>query len=297
MKMIKEPSKFGISKYMDVRATRVAGDGSTLGKIMSLNDLSPLVPSFSARGVREYQKQYVIATQGKEAVYAYLPEMEESDERSGGASLAGVENAIMQAGKSGIVSQDNDHRAHFVTHMAVATNIIEQIQQQQMTPIDAERVFAVLIPHMDEHWQFLASNPLEVEFVQKLQDPWKQVGEYARLNRKNAGEMLKAQIRQQQQEQQQQQDAMTEQQRKDWIAQKEQRRKDVESEEKMERNREQSETRGEIMREKVIKDSDTKRLKVQLEANSDQPEDQTLEQNREQLRDIGGETPAPYDIE
>ena len=48
-----------------------------------------------------------------------------------GASLAGVENAIMQDGKSPIFSADNEHRSHIVTHLALGTEIITQLQQQK----------------------------------------------------------------------------------------------------------------------------------------------------------------------
>lgn len=293
-----------LPKHLRVRATRVAGDGSTLARIMGLQELMAVAGDFGPKEAREYKREWIMATMGPEYISAFMPTAEESDEYAGGASLAGVENAIMKtSGESALFSRDNEHQSHFATHMALATNIIQTIQQQQMDPVSADKIFSVLIPHLAEHYNAVAQSPLAQGFVAKVKKAFEQVTEYARLNRKNAGAMIQAQIRKQQEAEAAQQQVLSEQELKNVQAQNEEKRKDLKVMSQVQRAKEASDTRAEIMREKVRKDSQNQKLKIQLDhqnkmiENEGGVETNTLQENRELLSDINGETPAPYDME
>ena len=183
-----------------VRAARAAGDGSLVGLKMAMQDFAPMVSTLGPKGRAAFQRMAVIADFGPEYIETFLSDSQVPDEAQAGASLAGLENAIMEIGKSPVFDLANEHESHFVTHMALGEMTIQRIQQQQMSPIDADKVFSVLIPHMMEHWQALSQNIFEQPFLDKMKKPWDQLADYAKLNRKNAAAQYQAQIRKEQEQ-------------------------------------------------------------------------------------------------
>jgi hypothetical protein len=290
--------------YVKVKAARAAGDGSLVGIKMALQDFAPMVSSLGPKGRLAFQRMAVIADFGPEYIETFLGDSMTKDESRGGASLAGVENAVMQMAKSPVFSLDNEHEAHFVTHMALGELTIQAIQQQQTNAIEADKIFSVLIPHMMEHWQAMAQNIFEQDFIKQMKKPWDQLSDYARLNRKNAGAQLQAQIKKEQEQQQQTQQAMTDEQLATMKAVNAEKRADMKISSQLQRADEANKTRADIMKEKVTLDADTNRLKVRLEAQNKSiaeqdkaVENMPLEEARSQLTQLNGITPAPYDIE
>lgn len=290
--------------YVKVRAARAAGDGSVVGLKMALQDFAPMVSTLGPKGKQEFQRLAVIADFGADYIPTFLSDSLVKDEARGGASLAGVENAIMQLSQSPVFSLDNEHESHFVTHMALGNNTIEQIQQQQLSPVEADKIFTVLIPHNMLHWDALSQNRFEQSFVQEWKKPWEQLLDYARLNRKNAGAQLQAQIRKQQQDQEKTQQVMTDEQRKDFQAVRAEARADRKVASQVERAKEANITRGEVMKQKVQEDAAIGKMRAQLDhsvntlkAQNDAVKDLTLEEASSELSKINGVTPAPYDIE
>lgn len=292
----------GSPKYFYVRASRAGGDGSTLGLIMGMDILAPMASGFSSQGMRNYQKDYVRAVMGQDYVNRYLGEVE-PDSVSEGASEAQLENIAMKAGESPLFSPDNAQRAHITVHMELLRYIMETRMQQQLSALQADKMFSVAIPHTQEHIKFIAQNPLQRVFFESIKKPWEQIMNYAQLNRKNAESELKAQIKQQQQDQQKTQEVMSDQERKDFVAQREQNRKDVESQHKMERNAQQSKDRAEIQKETVVLNAENQRRKVELEAGNKRRKDQAelsaeaVSNPSEKLISMIGESPSPSDFE
>lgn len=293
----------GLPRHMEVKASRVAGDGSTLARIMGLQELQFLTPTFGPKQAREYQREYIIATMGVDYLPAFLPDSAQADEVGGGASLAGVENAVMQLGQNAVFSEDNEHQAHMSTHLALGTNTIQALQQQQSDPVAADKIFTVLVPHLAEHFASISRSPFSQSFKSQVEKPFKQIAEYARLNRKNAEAMLQAQIKKKQEEQEATQQVMSDEERKNMQAKGNESRATFKVQSQVQRAKEASDTRAGIMREKVQKDADNQRLKIQLDHGNKALETahtiemDTLEQNREQLREMNGRTPAPADLE
>lgn len=297
----------GYPRYFYCRASRVGGDGSTLGLITGLDTIGPLVPGFSSRGMRNYQKDYVRASMGSDYVERYLGEVE-PDESSEGSSLAQQENngftviSPDQSPKAARFSPDNDQRAHIRVHMEFLQQLMQARMGQELDAQTADKMFSVSIPHTQEHLSFIARNPLQRVFFESVKKPWEQIYNYAQLNRKNAESEIKAEINKQQKEQEKMNAAQLEQQRKDWVVEQEQARKDRESNEKMERNKEQSETRGEIQREATTAQAANNRRKVELEAANkrdakNQDEAPSVPVLRQQLLDMQGTSPSPSDFE
>lgn len=284
---VKDDSYFGLPKGWSVSATRVVGDGSQAAKILGLESLLPISRDFGPRESREFKKQWIMATMGSEYVPAFLQDSDDADSMSGGASLAGCENGMMQAGMAPIFSADNDQKAHFVTHLALGNNLIRLRKQQQLTAVAADKTFVILVPHMLEHWNQLQRSPFSQQYVMRMKDAWKDLQEYAVLNRKNAQSEYQAAIKKQQAQQQQTQQVLTDEQLKTIKLQGDERRADYKVQSQVARAKEANETRGEVMREKNQLDANNQRIKNTMDARNKslaQQEQATAEAPLDELR-------------
>lgn len=290
-----EPDK--MNRYLSISASRVAGDGSTSAQLVGLQQLRPVVGSLGMQGRNEWLRRYVIATQGADSVDAYLSDLDSADEHTGGSSLAGVENGIMQTGGSPIFSLDNEHRAHVTTHLALMTSVIQALQQQQTDPIAADKIFSIALPHTGEHMQALAGDMFAKEFLQSVEPSFKQIEAYAQLNRKNAGKMLQKQLKDRQADAEKTQEVMQDAERKNFVAQTDAARKDAQVSATIARADRANEQRGEIMREKTRAEAANQRRKIELEANNKAEANRAVDETREDIAELNGDTPAPYDIE
>lgn len=300
-----EIEEWGMPGHIDVCAARAMGNGSQAAHILGLENLQPIMGSAGAREEREYKKQWITATFGAEHVSAFLNEEDESDEMTGGASLAGVENAVMQAGKSPIFSPDNDHRAHLVIHLALARQIISQIEQQQTDVVEADTIFAVLVPHMQEHIQALSTNIFAKEFYDKTKPLVDQVVKYATLNRKNAVKVLQTRMKQQQEAQAQQQQVLTEEQLKTMQVMNDEKRKDVKLQAQSQRQEEAGANKAQALAKKTQGELAIKAQKAQGEVQVAKMKEMNKNEKVEEaevnpsgyLSELNGATPAPTDIE
>ncbi len=303
---VSDSDYYGLPDGWTVTATRVVGDGSQAAKILGLESMLPIASSLGPKGARELNKQWVMATMGSEYVPAFLADADDTDAASGGATVAGLENAVMQVGMSPIFSKDNDQKAHFVTHLALGNNLIRLIKQQQLTAVAADKTFTVLIPHMQEHWQAMQNNIYTSQFVEQMKHPWKELQDYAILNRKNAQSELEANIKKQQEAQAQQQQVLNDEQLKNLKAQGDERRADFKVNSQVNRAQEANQQKAEVMREKVQLDSSNQQLKTTLQARNEtvkQQQDQVAQEPLNSLRsnledDSGGiaEPPASETI-
>lgn len=293
-----------LPEIISVKAARAAADGSIVGRKMALQDFAPMVSTLGPKGKQAYQRESVIVNFGADYVETYLSDSLVNDEARGGASLAGVENAIMQLNQSPVFSLDNEHEAHFVTHMALGNHVIQMIQQQQLNAVNADKIFTVLLPHMQEHWDAMRQNIFEQDFINSMKKPWDQLFDYARLNKKNAGAELQAQIRKQQEQQQKTQAVLDDQQIKAVQAKGAEDRANAKTAHQIQMSAAANEQRAEIMKTKVEKDAENQRLKVQLDhgvkslaAQNKELESAPLSKTREDLAALNGNTIAPYDVE
>ena len=296
-------------QFRSVKASRVAGDGSTLARIMGLETLGQISGTFNPKEMASFKRDFVEATMGVDYVATYASSEGSNDESSGGASLAGLENNALQEGKQATFSMDNEHGTHALIHMQLLMSINKALQEQQMSPVDAVKIYEVALPHTQEHIQAMQQAPqFYREVLAQVEEPFGQILKLAQLAKKNAQAMIQAAVRKQEQDAAKTQEVMTDEQRKDFVAIREQNRKDAESAHKMERNAQQSDERGEIMKEKVESDAEIKRLKVIKEAQVKREataigrtQNDLMEESPDELRgrltSLSGTTPSNIDYE
>lgn len=293
-------------QFRKVSASRVAGDGSTLARIMGLDSLGKLVGSFNEAEMADYKREYVEATLGVDYVPAFASSSGQPDESAGGASLAGIENILMKQGEVPTFSPDNEQRVHALKHMELIQQTINAVQQQQISAVDADRVLTVAIPHTSEHISFMAKSPLLYgQILQQIEKPFGQMVKLAQLYRKNAQAMIQSAIRQQQEEAAATQQVMNDQQRKDFVAKKDQERKDYETGAKLERAAEANETRAEIMRTKTSADIENRRRETDAKVEEATAKARTqqelnttpIPELQSDLSVIAGNTPSTTDFE
>lgn len=299
---IAKSSPWGMPRQLSVKASRVAGDGSTAARIVGLRELQPITGDFGPKEAREYRRQWIMATMGKEYVTAFMQPEDETDAAQGGATVAALENAITQFGKSPVFSADNDHQAHFDTHMALAKEVIDGVEKQQTDHIEADKVFSVLVPHMQEHFQAAANSMFSQGWIGQRKEYLDDVVRFATINRQNATKQMQSKIQEQQKAQEQQQQVMSDAERKDFVAKKDEARKDFKITSQVDRAKEASATRAEVMHDKVVRDAANKRLAVKLDHEAKMSKGQgaaTVEEADPvaELNRMSGVTPAPNDIE
>lgn len=290
--------------HLKARATRVAGDGSTLAAIMGFQALGPVMGEFPEDGRKQAVHDYTRAIVGSDTVNAYMPLEPTVGED---VSLAAVENGIMRQGESPMISPANEHKTHILTHFALINETIGLIKQQQITPIDGDRLFTVCIPHTAEHIDIYSKSLFAQTFMQQIKPAWEEIIKFVTNNKVMAAKLIQQEIRRRQEAQAQQQEAMTDAQRKDWVAQQDAARADKKVQAQVERASQANQNRAQVMREKVQTDAEIKREEVQLSAQNEQQknyasqkmqmQEMATEQLREELNTIGGQRPAQNDFE
>jgi hypothetical protein len=305
----KDASRNKLPRHLSVRASRVAGDGSNLGLIMGLNGIGGVAGGFGAKGQFNYRKDIITARLGVDYADRYLSDSQEPDESAGGASLAALENIAIRQGESPQATQDNQHKAHIASHMAVIMQTIQAIQAQKMDPQEADKIFSLSIQHTQDHLNFIANDPLMEPFMKQISQPWRQINKFAQLNRVKAQKMMQAEVRRRAEEEQQMNADMMEQQRKDAVAQREETRKDFKVQSQVERAKEASRTRAENMKRATEAKAENDRLAIRLKADNERSSMPTIRKPEEILADRTtpdmqntleaqvGRTPNPADFE
>lgn len=296
-------------QFRSVKASRVAGDGSTLARIMGLEALGQIASTFNTKEMAAYKRDWVEATVGVDYIPTFASSDEQPDELTGGASLARTEDNLMSIGKPALFSADNDQEAHADEHMGTLSQIVQAVAQQQMSPVDADRIMTLGIPHLTEHVEFMARAPMFYkDMLNKIEKPFKQLVQWAKLNRRNAEAMVQAAMKKQAEDEALTEQVMDDKERKDFVARADVERADVKVAAQNERADKANQTRADIMKTKVEKDADTKRLKVQLDAEAKQSATAKGRTQKElsetapgelssQLSTMIGKTPSTVDFE
>lgn len=294
-------------QFRKVSASRVAGDGSTLARILGLQSIAPIVPTLNAEQLNSYKGDLVEATLGVDYLPQYTDKPGEADENSGGASLATVENFMIKQGEKPLFSPDNDQEAHIKILLELLGSVQQQLSQQQIAPPDADKIFSVGIPHGAEHIQYMKSIPmLYSQTLQQVEAPFGQLVKLAQLNRKNALAMIEAAKRKQQEDQAATQQVMSDAERKDFTAQRDVARKDSESQSKLARANEASDVKGNIMEKTTDSKIDAERRKTDAKvakenataigASRNNLESQSPDALSSQITQITGKTPSTQDF-
>lgn len=306
----KKRDYYGLPRHMQVLASRVAGDGSTLGRLMSLQELAALgvVSDMAPEQLYEYKREAILAASGRSYLKAFLPDKRQIQMENNGASVAQLENNTMQQGMAPLFSAANDHRAHIGAHFAAAEQLLKLLREQQIDPVGADKIFSQLVPHTGQHIEALSKSVYAKSFLEGIKKPWEQIQQAAILNRKNAVAMQEAAIRKQQEDQQKQQEVMSDAERKDFTAKKDAERADFKVNEQVERAKEASATRAKIAEQTARDKAANAKLQVQLTADAKKSgspkesknaelETTPIEELRSDLNATQGATPSIFDFE
>lgn len=304
------------TKSMRIDAARAAGSGSQYGLLLGLQELatSQVVADFGPREMKEYKRLLLEATLDHDQVQRFTNDAGESDNLSGGSSLAAVENAIMNAGQSPVFSEDNDQRAHITMHLQAAIQKAQMIQTGDISATDADKFFTVWTGHMfgDEqqglpgHVPFYARTIGGEQFLAnpQIETQLKQLREFAGVVRKNAIEEQSAELKRRQEDAAQTEVVMTDAERKDFVAERDEARKDFALQSKEQRNDEANTTRARVMEKKVELDAQNDAKKIELNAQNNNKQETRAELSatptetiRENVVNLIGNTPSPFDLQ
>lgn len=292
----------GLPKAMDVEASRVAGDGSTYSAVLSMQQYADLMGGDigGPEQIEDFRRQAILATFGPEYLETYMRSEAEADEKKGGSSLAGVENAVIMLGKSPIMSPDNVHTAHIPVHIALGSEVIGRISQGQMDVVEGDKIFTVLVPHLNEHVQAAARNPFNEKVLRSMEQSIKEINKYAELNRKNAQKAITSEMKKRQKDAEETNAVMTDEERKDFQLRREEARKDYALNAKESRNTEADARRGQMMQRKIETDAANQRHKINLDAANDQAKtvkEMSIKELEAEHKRIKGDSPSPTNLE
>lgn len=296
-----------LPKFLCVKAARVAGDGSSLGLMMGLKQVGGIAGGFSAKGQFNYRADIINSALGADYTQRYLGDAQMPDEAQGGASLARLENIAVKSGELPQAERDNQQKAHIGSHFSDAMNVVKQVQAQEMNPIEADGYFALMLPHIHEHVDFVSEDSLNQQYVEQLTPQLRQLDKFAQLNRVRAQKMQQAELRRRAQEEQAMTADQMEQDRKDMIAERDAARSDYKVKEQVERAKEANQTRADVMKSGVEKKAENERLAIRLKADNEkdknriqQPKEilasRTTEEIQSSLQNSVGTTPNPADF-
>lgn len=311
-----DSSSWLMPSHIECYAVRLAGAGSQVAMLMGLQEVKEIISSFGAKGQRNFQRDYITATLGAESIDAYMDTEAEANAQTGGVSEATLENAVMlKLNLQAAFSPDNDQKAHILTHMQGLTEIIQQVVQQQMTPLQAQPYFDIAVPHLEQHVQYEKMNVFAQAFIKQIEPNINQIVQYATLNKKNAAKMLEAQQKQQQTDQQATQTVMTDAERKDFQAQQDEKRKNFSLTEQNKRQEDQHQTKKQMLEESTQSkiDNETALAQNKISIERKKASESGVSGGKEggnkpagggaskspssELASFSSQTPAPFDIE
>jgi hypothetical protein len=251
--------------YLQIKATRVSGDGSQMKAMASQETLSQFSGGFSAKGQREFLKNVIRTHGGEDEVDLYTQGLDNPDEVSGGASLAAIENALMQDGKQVLFSPDNEHTSHATLHLQFGISIMQALDEEQMDIVQAVQILSPLVSHVEQHLQVLAGNPFTKQTFETLQKAYNELAKALPLLVRNAEAAMKARQEEEQRNAEETQAVMSDEERKDFQAQRHEQRKDFQVQSTVKRADEANRTRANVVQRKTDADIQIKAQKTQAE--------------------------------
>lgn len=295
-------TKWGLPEHLGVRAARVAGDGSTLGELIGLEGMLQLAGDFDPQQKNQFVKDWSRVMLGPDGMKKYATGGGQILSQSVDAGLAQLENNDFARGQQ-MSGAPGEPKVHFPVHLAFASQVVQARLMDDMTAIQANQIFEPLLPHMSETFELIKRSRFGRTFVAKYQKQWDELKKYAILNKQNAEKETRAQLEQQQRDAAATEQVMSDAQRKDFVAQSDMRRRDFESRNKMARQERESNTRAALEERKIEVNADNARLDANLKAGvaaqkvAADASLNSIEQNRENLQEMYGQTIAPADIE
>lgn len=205
--MEREVPMEAIYKVDSVEPVRAIGYGSPGNRLLALNEITEMSPSFDPVGRRNALRDRVAVRVGYEQAERYVPKIEGSQRPPIDAKIAELENAALRQGQSVEVQPGEMDEVHLGIHIGDMTHVITTVAQGQADPQEALQYFRQAFPHCGAHLQQLAVDPLNASKVKSITRGLSILGDQAKQIQQAVIEQMKAQAEQLQEQARQQQNA------------------------------------------------------------------------------------------
>jgi hypothetical protein len=197
--------------FLNVSATRANGAGSQQAYLEETEGLMTILPILGERGRVNATEDRVAALTGFRNIERYFPEEDRAQQPTEQDTLASIENNQLEQGEMIVVSPDNNHATHCVSHVNRMQQIAKAFREGTYTGdvetnrdpesmLDpalqgADRAFQMLGPHFTRHLIFLSQDPTRTELTKDLYSQWAVLANFGDYLANNAQEQREAEAR------------------------------------------------------------------------------------------------------
>jgi hypothetical protein len=147
-----------------VRANRASGYGSPQMRVMTDQQMMPLVPMLPEDGKQNYLEDAVAGIKGADKVERYVPKRHIAQQDD---SIASLENTQLRSGYPAKIAAGQNDVIHLHSHLAFATDEFEPVNEaiENGEPVDPQvlnemfRYTQVLAKHVQEHLARISGDP------------------------------------------------------------------------------------------------------------------------------------------
>ena len=141
-----------------VRATRSIGQGSSAYRVEAMERIMEMLPQLPESSRKNAINATITAILGQNGSADFgIPDEEKMDGQQ--LSIASLENNAFMSGGQTLVDPDQNHAVHLSVHMQFLGGLVKQVQERQIDPREALKVFKGGLPHVGTHLQYLEEDP------------------------------------------------------------------------------------------------------------------------------------------
>lgn len=185
-------------RKMEVKATRIVGQGSVHERQQSLQFLLGLISMFPESGRDNLIRQVIASRAGQSSVEAFYPKSVQSQRPTDQHVTAMLQVSAMHDGVPPVVSPTQNPVIFAQTFLQAGAQALESLQQGG-DPYEVVAFLEQIGPAVAAHLQRMGEDPTRKQIVEKLHEQWQQLA-------KQTDELKKMLERQQEQQQQKQQE-------------------------------------------------------------------------------------------
>ena len=160
-----------------VHANSLFGDGDPNQVFMALQDIGPMMPSLPISAQRQYMKMMIAArTRKPYLAEEWLPSQSKPDrEQSKQDWRTSVEQDGFENGSPMPVQEDDITTIHATNHTAWAEGVLENYNNNVLSPADALKRLILVRDHTDYHMVLLAKSRSDKALLADLGTRWKNI--------------------------------------------------------------------------------------------------------------------------
>lgn len=159
--------------FASIKATRVAGNGSSQMRQMIGAELMKIAPLVGERGKNFIYRNYISALADENVADAIVEPYGTPQIVDSHMSLAQLENNFLrQPGGRVMVDPSQNHTVHFQSHGKDVAEHSQGVMQGQTDPHELLLHMEQAGPHMHEHMQQMAGDPIRKKDLEQMQKQW-----------------------------------------------------------------------------------------------------------------------------